>query len=99
MEGYAVFSEETTIIVEKEQKKLRQEIARQYVDCRKRKKLTQADVAAAAGMKRPGITRFETGRYNPTVDMLVRLAESMGMSVEIRLVEKAAAEEKQVQNS
>ena len=97
MGDYAVFSEETAVIVEKEQKKLRQEIAKQYVDCRKRKKMTQADVAAAAGMKRPGITRFETGRYNPTVDMLVRLAESMGMSVEIRLVEKS--EEKQEQNS
>ncbi len=97
MGDYAVFSEETAVIVEQEQKKLRQEIARQYVDCRKRKKMTQADVAAAAGMKRPGITRFETGRYNPTVDMLVRLAESMGMSVEIRLVEKT--EEKQEQNS
>ncbi len=98
MGDYVVFSEETAVIVEREQKKLRQEIARQYVDCRKRKKMTQADVAAAAGMKRPGITRFETGRYNPTVDMLVRLAESMGMSVEIRLVEKAEAE-KQEQNS
>ena len=78
-------------VLEQEQTRIKEEVARQYIACRKQKKMTQADVAAVAGMKRPNITRFETGDYNPTIDMLVKVAECMGMTVEIKLVEKAKA--------
>lgn len=50
--------------------------------------MTQKDVADILGTKRPNITRFENGTYNPTLDFLVKVAESMGKELEIKLVEK-----------
>lgn len=91
MSDYTIVSEELEqfmLVVEKEQNRIKEDVARQYIACRKQKKMTQADVAAVAGMKRPNITRFETGDYNPTIEMLVKVAECMGMTVEIKLVEK-----------
>ncbi len=88
MNDYTNVSDDFMGLLENEQKRIKEDVARQYIACRKQKKMTQADVAAVAGMKRPNITRFETGNYNPTIDMLVKVAECMGMTVEIRLVEK-----------
>lgn len=89
MSDYVISTDDFAVVLEGEQRRIKEEVARQYIACRKQKKMTQADVAAVAGMKRPNITRFETGDYNPTIDMLVKVAECMGMTVEIKLVEKA----------
>lgn len=91
MSDYVISTDEFAVVLESEQRRIKEEVARQYIACRKQKKMTQADVAAVAGMKRPNITRFETGDYNPTIDMLVKVAECMGMTVEIKLVEKQNA--------
>lgn len=91
MSDYVISTDDFAVVLEGEQRRIKEEVARQYIACRKQKKMTQADVAAVAGMKRPNITRFETGDYNPTIDMLVKVAECMGMTVEIKLVEKAKA--------
>lgn len=91
MSDYVISTDDFAVVLEGEQRRIKEEVARQYIACRKQKKMTQADVAAVAGMKRPNITRFETGDYNPTIDMLVKVAECMGMTVEIKLVEKEKA--------
>ncbi len=80
------------ILLESKQQAVRQDLIEQYVRCRKIKKLTQSDIADALGVTRPNITRFENGTYNPTVDMLVKIAECMGMELEIRLVEQDGKE-------
>jgi len=41
------------------------------------------------GNKRPNITRFENGIYNPTLDFWVKVAEGVGKELEIKLVDKA----------
>lgn len=76
------------LLIEVKQRQVRTELAEQYIRCRRERKLTQADVAEMLGVKRPNITRFENGTYNPTLDMLVKIAECMGKELEIRLVDK-----------
>lgn len=76
------------LLIEVEQRKVRAELVEQYIQCRKERNLTQADIAKALGVKRPNITRFENGTYNPTLDMLVKIAACMGKDLEIRLVDK-----------
>lgn len=89
MNDYIVASgKELELLIEKKQKEIRRDVGEQYVRCRKERKMTQADIADALGVKRPNITRFENGSYNPTIDMLVKIAECMGKEVEIRLVDK-----------
>lgn len=50
--------------------------------------MTQEDLANELGVKRPNITRFENGSYNPTLDMLVRIAESMDMELRVELIKR-----------
>ena len=67
---------------------IRQEIIKQYIACRKIRNLTQKDLACAMGIKRPNISRFETGQCNPTLDLLVKIAECMDLEIRIELVDK-----------
>jgi transcriptional regulator with XRE-family HTH domain len=48
---------------------------------------TVASVAADAGLSVPYIANLENGRGNPTVAALGRLAEALGMKLEIALVQ------------
>ena len=78
---------ELELIIEKKQKDVRQDVINQYISCRKNLHMTQTDIANILGTKRPNITRFENGTYNPTLDFLVKVAESMGKELEIKLVD------------
>ena len=76
------------LLIVTKQKEVRENLINQYIKSRKEKNMTQADVAEVLGVKRPNITRFENGTYNPTVDMLVKVAEGLGKDLVIRLVDK-----------
>lgn len=80
-------SEENNDIIDK-QKKIRQNIINQYIKYRKIRNLTQGDLADIMGIKRPNISRFETGQYNPSLDLLVKMAESMDLEIRIELIDK-----------
>ena len=45
-------------------------------------KLTQAELAAKAGMKQSALARLETSNANPRKATLSKLAEAMGLNVE-----------------
>lgn len=73
------------ILIETLQKDTREVIIAQFVQCRKEKKMTQADVARRTGIPRTNITRFESGRYNPSLEMMVKIAAALDMSLELHL--------------
>ena len=81
-------NENFELLIETRQNHVRNNVIEQYIQCRKENRMTQKDVADILGTKRPNITRFENGTYNPTLDFLVKVAESMGKELEIKLVEK-----------
>ena len=56
--------------------------------------LTQEDLAGIMGIKRPNISRFETGQYNPSLDMLVKMAECMDLEIEVTLINKREKKKK-----
>lgn len=64
----------------------RREIIRQVVRERKRQKLTQKELADKIGLKQSNISRLETGKSNPSIDFLQRVAAGLGkeLHVEIR---------------
>lgn len=80
-------SKENNDIIDK-QKEVRQNIINQYIEYRKIRNLTQGDLADIMGIKRPNISRFETGQYNPSLDLLVKMAESMDLEIRIDLIDK-----------
>lgn len=81
--------EELEIIIEKKQYDVRSDVISKYISIRKKRGYTQEEIAALLKVKRPNITRFENGTYNPSLDMLVKIAECLGADLEINLIEKA----------
>lgn len=56
--------------------------------------LTQADLAALAGVTRRSVNAIETGRMVPSVRLALKLAQALGVAVEtIFRLEETGAEE------
>src|SRR3954471_9271288 len=49
---------------------------------RERRKLTQQDLAERSGVPRPTLAHLESGEANPTLSVMVRVAEALGTSIE-----------------
>ncbi len=88
---YVFTSDNQEILIEGLQKETRTQVIGNYVKCRKDKKLTQDNLAQLSGISRPNITRFESGKYNPSLEMMVRIAAAMDMEVQVTLVKKKRA--------
>ncbi|MCI8887795.1 MAG: helix-turn-helix transcriptional regulator [Hungatella sp.] len=84
---YIYSSDNQEILIEVQQKTVRRNVIEQYIRCRKEKGITQAELAKRAGLPRTNVTRFESGNYNPSLEMMVRIASALGMKLEIRLEE------------
>jgi transcriptional regulator with XRE-family HTH domain len=60
---------------------------------RKKKGWSQAELAEKIGSHLSHVTRMETGKYNPSVDVLVKLADALEVSVDQLLSENGKAGE------
>jgi len=63
----------------------RQSIATELRDARLGLHMTQQTLADRAGTKKSNISRMESGKYNPSLDFLVKVAECMGKSLDIHI--------------
>ena len=79
-------------VVVRNQLETRRKMLEQLVAYRKALGLTQKDLADRMGVSRPNISRFESEDYNPTIDMIVKVADSMGYDVKIEFVERKAVD-------
>jgi DNA-binding XRE family transcriptional regulator/predicted RNase H-like HicB family nuclease len=52
---------------------------------RKRAGLTQAELARRAGLSQPAVARLEDPDYNPSLEMLERVAAALGSRLEVAL--------------
>lgn len=55
---------------------------------RKKMNLTQKELAELSGINQADISKIERGSANPTVKLLRKLANAMGMDLELRFVPK-----------
>ena len=79
------------ITIEERQIKIRKDVIEQYVACRKGRKMTQDELARRTGISRPNISRFESGNYNPSLEMMVRMASALDMTLDVKLVKSEEA--------
>lgn len=82
---YIYTADSERILIEPIQCITRNNVVRQYVSCRKMKKMTQEDLSKRTGISRPNIARFESGKYNPSLEMMVRIAAGLDMQLDINL--------------
>ena len=83
---YIVSTETGDILIEKDSKRILNDIVDQLVAYRKKLKLTQQDIADATGIKRANIARIELKKNEATLDSLVRYARSMNLDLSVELV-------------
>lgn len=63
----------------------RQEVARQIKQVRKEQGITQESLAELVGTKKSNISRLESGRYNPSLDFLARVAGGLGKKIQVKV--------------
>ena len=85
---YSMLSEKDREALHAEQEKLRADIIQSIKSYRKSNHITQQELAERAGLAQPNVTRFESCKYNPTLDFIVRIANALDLDVEITLKEK-----------
>lgn len=91
MQDYVVYRENGQIYIETEEILLSREIVYALVAERKRQRLTQQDIAERTGMKAPNITRVESCKRVPTLDVLTRYALALGKRVDFSLLDRTDA--------
>lgn len=69
----------------KERSSASQEVARQLRDVRKSQGMTQESLAELVGTKKSNISRLESGRYNPSLDFLVKVAGGLGKQIQVKV--------------
>ena len=83
---YFVSTENCNVLIEKDSKRITDDIVDQLVAYRKKLKLTQQDIADATGIKRANIARLELKKNEASLDSLVRYARSMELDLSVELV-------------
>ena len=63
----------------------RQEIASQLRQERKEQGMTQERLAEKVGTRKSNISRLESGRYNPSLDFLEKVAGGLGREIEVKV--------------
>lgn len=64
------------------------DIIRALLDARTSMNLTQKELAERTGIDQADISKIENGTRNPSLNLLKRLAEGMGMKLKIEFVPK-----------
>lgn len=64
---------------------VRQEIASQLRQVRKEQGMTQERLAEKVGTRKSNISRLESGRYNPSLDFLEKVAGGLGREIEVKV--------------
>lgn len=64
------------------------DVIRAIVNARTSQSLTQNELAKRTGINQADISKLENGTRNPSINLLKRLAEGMGMNLKIEFVPK-----------
>ena len=67
-------------------------VIRAMIDARTSQNLTQKQLAEKTGIAQTEISRLENGTRNPSIKLLQRLAEGMGMVLDVRLIPRETAQ-------
>jgi transcriptional regulator with XRE-family HTH domain len=63
----------------------REAVASQLKAIRREQGMTQEQLAEAVGTKKSNISRLESGRYNPSLDFLVKVADGLDRQIIVKL--------------
>ena len=67
------------------------DVIRAMVDARISQNLTQKELAERTGINQADISKLENGTRNPSLKLIKRLADGMGMTLKLEFVPKSPA--------
>lgn len=85
---YIYSHEGQPISIESIQKSARASVIEEFIFLRKSKRMTQSELAIRTGIPRPNITRFESGNYNPSLEMMVKIASALEADLRMELISR-----------
>ena len=86
-QDYLIHAENENLIMEVHKRQFARSIVDELIAERKRQGLTQQDIADRTGMRAPNITRIESCRYTPTLEVLERYAMAVGKKLHFELID------------
>lgn len=63
----------------------REAVVVQLKTLRKEQRMTQEHLAELVGTKKSNISRLESGRYNPSLDFLIKVANGLGKQITVKI--------------
>ena len=78
---YIINDKKQEIRMEVEIKAFANQIVKSLIAERKRQGLTQQEIADITGMKAPNVTRIESCKFTPTLEVLMRYAKAVGKEI------------------
>ncbi len=63
----------------------REAVVSQLRTLRKEQGMTQEHLAEIVGTKKSNISRLESGRYNPSLDFLIKVADGLGKQITVKI--------------
>lgn len=63
----------------------REAVVCQLKALRKEQGMTQEHLAELVGTKKSNISRLESGRYNPSLDFLIKVANGLGKQITVKI--------------
>lgn len=86
-QDYIIQIEKEDILIEVQKRTFARSIVDELIAERKRQGLTQQDIADRTGMKAPNVTRIESCKFTPTLDVLERYAKAVGKKLRFELID------------
>ena len=77
--------EDKEFVEEYNKLKPRYDFISQIIEERIKQNLTQEELALKAGTQKSNISRLENGSFNPSLDFIVKIANSLGKKVSLTL--------------
>ena len=69
---------------------LNYDIIQSMIDARKEQNITQKELSLRTGITQADISRIENGNRNPSLNMLKKLAKSLGMTLRVEFITDTA---------
>ncbi len=69
----------------KKNEDIRENVVSQLRMLRKEQGMTQEHLAELVGTKKSNISRLESGRYNPSLDFLIKVADGLGKQITVKI--------------
>ena len=85
---YIIQTEQGEVLIETSTHKLRDALVDELVAERKRLGYTQQDVADKINIKRANLSRLEGKKHVPTLELLIKYADCLGLKLDVSLMPK-----------